>query len=248
MTASDSSLSFVAGLRILITGAAGLFGHALVLEAARQGAAVAATGREPSISAASFPPGVEVLAADLAEPAACETLVAKAATVLGGLDVLINNAAVLTRCEFADLSLEDLDRAWAVNLRAPILLMQAAQPHLARSPSGAILNVVSTAAFDGGRDHVAPYAMTKAGLVVATKAIAKEFGPLGIRVLCISPPTMLSQMHPNLTDDGRERAAGYNAFRRLAGMDEVTVITLFAASPHASFLTGTTLDLTGTIG
>jgi NAD(P)-dependent dehydrogenase (short-subunit alcohol dehydrogenase family) len=248
MTASENSLSFVAGLRILITGAAGLFGRALVIEAARQGATVAATGREPSISAASFPPGVEVIAADLAEPAECGTLVERAASLLGGLDVLINNAAVLIRCDFSDLSLDDLDRAWAVNLRAPILLMQAAQPHLVKSSSPAIVNVVSTAAFDGGRDHVSAYAMTKAGLVTATKAVAKEFGPLGIRVLCISPPTMLSQMQPDLGDEGRARAAGYNVFRRLADIDEVTVATLFSASPHASFLTGSTVDLTGTIG
>ena len=120
--------------------------------------------------------------------------------------MLINNAAVLVRRDFADLSLDDLERSWAVNLRAPVLLMQAARAALEQSAAPAIVNVISTAASDGGIDHVAAYAMTKAGLVTVSKSVAKEYGPLGIRVLCLSPPAIESQMRTNLTDEVRERA------------------------------------------
>ena len=240
-------VDWVAGLRILVTGAAGAFGLALVDEAVRQGARVAATGREPSLSQAVFPAGVAVLAADLADPAECRSLVARAAEELGGLDVLVNNAAVLVRRDFAELSLDDFERAWAVNLRAPVLLMQAAREPLEQSPAAAIVNVISTAAFNGGVDHVAAYAMTKGGLVTVTKSVAKEFGPLGIRVICLSPPAIESQMRTDLTEDVERRIRELSLLRRRADVREVALVTLFAASPYASYVTGTTVDVSGAV-
>ena len=232
-------VDWVAGLRILVTGAAGAFGLALVDEAVRQGARVAATGREPSISQAVFPAGVAVLAADLADPAECTSLVARAARELGGLDVLVNNAAVLVRRDFAELSLDEFERAWAVNLRAPEPLEQ--------SPAAAIVNVISGAAFNGGVDHVAAYAMTKGGLVTVTKSVAKEFGPLGIRVICLSPPAIESQMRTDLTEDVERRIRELSLLRRTADVREVALVTLFAASPYASYVTGTTIEVTGAV-
>jgi 3-oxoacyl-[acyl-carrier protein] reductase len=240
-------VDWVAGLRILVTGAAGALGRGLVDEAVRQGALVAATGREPTISATAFPDGVAVLGADLADPEECRSLIGRTVDALGGLDVLVNNAAVLVRGDFAELSVSDLDRAWAVNLRAPVLLMQAAREPLERSTAPAIINVISAAAFNGGVDHVAPYAMTKAGLVTVTKSVAKEYGPLGIRVLCLSPPAIESQMRTKLTDEVREQIRNASLLRRTAEVREVALVTLFAASPYSSFVTGTTVDVTGAV-
>jgi 3-oxoacyl-[acyl-carrier protein] reductase len=238
---------WVEGLRILVMGAAGALGRALVEEAVRQGALVAATGREPTISEVNFPDGVAVLDADLADPEECRSLIGRTVDALGGLDVLVNNAAVLVRRDFSDLSLADFDNSYAVNLRAPVLLMQAAREDLERSAAPAIINVISTAAFDGGVDHVAAYAMTKAGLVTVTKSVAKEYGPLGIRVLCLSPPAVESQMRTQLTDEVRERIRNSSLLRRTADVREVALVTLFAASPFASFVTGTTVDVTATV-
>jgi NAD(P)-dependent dehydrogenase (short-subunit alcohol dehydrogenase family) len=232
---------------MLITGAAGFLGHALVMEAARQGAAVAATGRAPTISAARFPDGVHVVVADLADPAQCAGLVERAAAALGGLDVLVNNAAVLVRRPFAEVTLDDLEQHWAVNLRAPVLLMQAALPHLERSPSAAIVNVVSTAAFSGGLARSSAYGMSKAGLVAVTKSIARELGPLGIRAVCLSPPAMPSQMQASLVEREREQARPLNALQRVVDVAEVVDATLFAASPRASAMTGTSLDVSATV-
>jgi 3-oxoacyl-[acyl-carrier protein] reductase len=239
-------VNWVAGLRILVTGAAGGLGQALVEEAVRQGALVAATGREPNISAIAFPDGVAVLAADLADPDECRSLIERTVDTLGGLDVLVNNAAVLVRRDFADLTLADFDNSYAVNLRAPVLLMQAAREALERSSAPAIVNVISTAASNGGIDHVAAYAMTKAGLVTVTKSVAREYGPLGIRVLCLSPPAVESKMRTNLTDEVREQLRNSSLLRRNADVREVALVTLFAASPYASFITGTTVDVTAT--
>jgi 3-oxoacyl-[acyl-carrier protein] reductase len=240
-------VDWLAGLRVLVTGAAGGLGQALVEEASRQGASVVATGREPSIGAASFPAGTTVVAADLSDPAECHRLIEEAAAAHGGLDVLVNNAAVLVRRDFAELTLADFEQAWAVNLRAPVLLMQAARPHLERSPAAAIVNVVSTAGFNGGIDRVAPYAMTKAGLVGVTKSVAKEYGPLGIRVICLSPPAIESQMRTHLTDEVRALARTSSLLQRTADVREVALVTLFAGSPYASFVTGTTIEVTGMV-
>lgn len=235
---------WLAESRLLVTGAAGMLGRALVAEAVAQGAVVTATGREPTIEAAEFPAGVHVVAADLADPGACRSVVEQAAERMGGIDVLINNAAVLVRRPFAELTIDDLERAWTVNLRAPVLLMQAARPHLERGRSPAIVNVVSSAGVSGGVAPVSAYGMTKAGLIVVTKSVAREFGPLGIRVNCVSPPTLDSQMQASLSSEERLRVRSLNVLGRPATAEEVARTTLFVASPYAAFVTGTTLDAT----
>lgn len=242
-----SAPDWVRGKRLLITGAAGLLGLALVEEAVRQGATVAATGREPRLSRTMFPAGVHAIAADLVDPGQCGPLVDRAAEALGGLDVLVNNAAVLVRRRFAELSLDDLEQAWAVNLRAPALLMQAARPYLERGSAPAIVNVVSTAGISGGVARVSAYGMTKAGLIVLTKAVAREFGPRGIRVNCVSPPTLDSRMQASLSDEERETVHRMNVLGRPAELREIALATLFLASPYASFITGTTIDASAVV-
>jgi NAD(P)-dependent dehydrogenase (short-subunit alcohol dehydrogenase family) len=236
----------VAGLRMLVTGAAGVLGNALAAEAAHRGAAVAATGIEPSISEASFPEGVHVLPADLADPAACRAVVDDTAAALGGLDVLVNNAAVIVRRPLAEVTLDELELQWAVNLRAPYLLMQAALPHLERSAAAVIVNVISTSAFTGGLARSSVYGMMKAGLVAATKAAARELGPRGIRVVCLSPPAMASQMQTTVTDEERAQAGPLKMLPRRIEVAEAVEATLFVASPAASGITGTTVDVSAT--
>jgi NAD(P)-dependent dehydrogenase (short-subunit alcohol dehydrogenase family) len=236
----------VRGLRIVITGAAGVFGRGLVADAARQGAAIVATGREPTIRSAEFTPGVRRIAADIADPGECRLLIQRAAEELGGLDVLVNNAAWLLNARIAELTESDLERAWAVNVRAPVILTQEAAKYMERSPSAAVVNVVSTAGFTGGVAPVSAYAMTKAALIVFTKSAAREFGPRGIRVLAVSPPTMESQMQGSLDADSRERVRSMSALGRVPTVDEAARVTLFAASPYAGAITGTVIDATAT--
>lgn len=233
--------------RILITGAAGVLGRGLVEEAVRQGAFVAATDRSPMIDQMKFADGVQVLAADLVDPAACVDLPRRAAEGLGGMDVLINNAAILIRRPFMDMKLEELDLSWAVNARAPALLILASVPYLEKGVLPSIVNVVSTAGFSGGIAPVSAYAMTKAALIVLSKALARELGPRGIRVNCLSPGTMDSQMQSALDDDTRRKVRGMSVIGRPLDVREIARATLFLASEHASAVTGTTLDATATV-
>ena len=167
------------GRRVLVTGAAGGLGRALVAEADVRGAGVAATGRRPNIDTAELPEAAVRIAADLRDPDDCRRLVHEAAERLGGLDIVVNNAATLVCRPFAELDLDDLDAAWEVNLRAPALIMQASFPYLCKGTSPAIVNVVSTAGVNGGIATVSAYGMTKAGLIVLTKAVSREYGPHG---------------------------------------------------------------------
>jgi 3-oxoacyl-[acyl-carrier protein] reductase len=234
------------GRRVLVTGAAGVLGRALVAEADLRGARVAATGRLPNLDTAALPAAAFRIPADLREPHDCRRLVHDAAARLGGLDIVVNNAATLVRREFRHLELDDMDAAWEVNLRAPALIMQESLEYLRAGTSPAIVNVVSTAGVSGGIATVSAYGMTKAGLIVLTKAVAREYGPHGIRVFALSPPSLDSQMQRSLPAEYRERVRSMNVLGRLAPPEEVARFTLLTASGAGGLVTGTMVDLTAT--
>jgi NAD(P)-dependent dehydrogenase (short-subunit alcohol dehydrogenase family) len=237
---------WLTGLRILVTGAAGVLGRALVAEADLRGARVVATGRRPNIDDAELPDAAIRLAADLRDPDDCRRLVHEAASRLGGLDIVVNNAATLVRRPFVELEFDDLQAAWEVNLRAPALIMQTSFEYLREADDGAIVNVVSTAGVNGGIAAVSAYGMSKAGLIVLTKAVAREYGPHGIRVFSLSPPSLDSEMQRSLPADQRERVQSMNALGRPASPEEVARVTLHTASSAGRLVTGTMVDLTAT--
>lgn len=247
MPASAAHDRWLSGLRVLVTGAAGVLGRALVTEAHLRGAGVVATGRRPTIDTAELPAAAIRVAADLRDPDECRRLVHEAARHLGGLDIVVNNAATLVRRAFRELELDDLEAAWEVNLRAPALIMQESFEYLRKAEAPAIVNVVSTAGVNGGIATVSAYGMSKAGLIVLTKAVAREFGPYGIRVFALSPPSIDSEMQRSLPAEYRERVRSMNVLGRLAPPEEVARFTLLTASGVGGLVTGTMVDLTATV-
>ena len=249
--AADASDRWLEGLRVLVTGAAGGLGRALVAEADLRGAKVAATGRRPNIDTAELPEAAIRVAADLRDPDECRRLVHEAAEQLGGLDIVVNNAAILVCKPFNELELGDLDAVWEVNLRAPVLIMQESFPYLCAGTSPAIVNVVSTAGVNGGVAPVSAYGMTKAGLIVLTKAVAREYGAHGIRVFSLSPPAIESEMRRVLPVDlsvTTDRVKAMNALGRPAPPpEEIARFTLLTASGAGGLVTGTMIDLTATV-
>jgi NAD(P)-dependent dehydrogenase (short-subunit alcohol dehydrogenase family) len=243
---ASAKTRWLEGARVLVTGAAGALGGALVAEADRRGATVVASGRRPTIDEASLPEAAIRIAADLRDPDDCRRLVREAAAQMGGLDIVVNNAAVLVRSPYRELEVEDMDEAWAVNLRAPAIIMQESFEHLRAGRSPAIVNVVSTAGVSGGIAPAGAYGMTKAGLIVLTKAVAREYGPHGIRVFTLSPPTLDSQMQRSLDESERARVAALNVLRRPATLEETARFALLAASGLGSLVAGTMVDLTAT--
>jgi NAD(P)-dependent dehydrogenase (short-subunit alcohol dehydrogenase family) len=207
---------------------------------------VVASGRSATLDDASLPGDAIRIAADLRDPDECRRLVREAARRMGGIDIVVNNAAVLVRSRFRDLELEDMDTAWAVNLRAPALIMQESFVHLSAGRSPAIVNVVSTAGVSGGIAPAGAYGMTKAGLIVLTKAVAREYGPHGIRVFALSPPTLDSQMQRSLPEAERARVAALNVLGRPATHEETARFALLTASGLGSLVAGTMIDLSAT--
>jgi len=207
---------------------------------------VVAAGRSPRIEAAALPTAAIRIAADLSEPDECRRLVHEAAGAMSGLDIVVNNAATLVRKEFRLLELDELEAAWRVNLRAPAVIMQESFEYLRAGTSPAIVNVVSTAGVSGGIATVSAYGMTKAGLIVLTKAVAREYGPHGIRVFALSPPSIDSEMQRSLPDEHRERVRSMNVLGRRASPEEVARYTLLTASGVGGLVSGTMVDLTAT--
>jgi pteridine reductase len=176
--------------------------------------------------------------ADLATPDSPASLVADVASALGGLDVLINSAAVMIRTPFGEITAQHWDDIMALNLRAPFLLAQASAPHL-RAARGAIVNIADLAAFETWPAYV-PHGISKSGVVTMTRALARVLAP-EVRVGAVAPGTVL------LPDDwdpaGAEHLRETTPLRRNGSPEDVTRAVLFILD--SDYLTGETIIVDG---
>ncbi len=131
--------------------------------------------------------------ADLADPAEAKGAVSDAAEALGGLDILVNNAGILHMAPLLEITVEDWDRTFAVNVRSMLLTIQAAVPFMQVTGAGKIVNMASMGGKLGspGQAH---YCASKAAVIELTRVAAMELGPLGITVNCICPGYVLTEM------------------------------------------------------
>jgi NAD(P)-dependent dehydrogenase (short-subunit alcohol dehydrogenase family) len=242
----------LAGRRALITGGDSGIGRAIALAFAREGADVAISHlpeeqgdadetlrlvRESGRTGLSFP-------GDLRDEDYCADLVRRTVDELGGLDVLVNNAAYqMTQSGIADITTEQFDRVLKTNLYAMFWLCKAAIPHLA--PGGSIINTSSVQAYQP-TPALLDYATTKAGIVNFTRALAQELAPRGIRVNTVAPgpiwtPLIPATMPPEQVEDfGAETPLG-----RAGQPIEVAHAFVFLASAEASYITGERLGVHG---
>jgi NAD(P)-dependent dehydrogenase (short-subunit alcohol dehydrogenase family) len=199
-------------------------------------------------------PHVERLAvhtADLSDPTQVESVVPAAVNLLGGLDVLVNNAGVQPDGPALDVSAEDFDATFAVNVRAPMLLMQSAIRHwIEHDRAGSIVNVASTNAFQNESPE-SIYNASKAALVALTKAFAHEYGHLRIRVNAVAPgETITPEAEAEMRDDPRQEEATRRYVARIplqhAGTSrDQAMAVLFLAGDEARFITAQTLIVDG---
>src|SRR5277367_232171 len=182
------ALMTLAGKSILVTGGASGIGAGVAVAFARQGANVAIThwtsDPNPVLEAVRATGGRGLATkADLRDEKACEDAVARTIATFGALDVLVaNTGGLLKRSRVVDTSLELWNDAVAVNLTATFLCCRAALKHMEPRRQGNIILISSLAAHDGGGFGASHYAATKGALLTYTRALAKEVGPLGIRV------------------------------------------------------------------
>ncbi len=239
----------LSGRSALVTGASRGIGAAIAQALDRAGARVGIVARGAA--------AVEALAAglshapltfvgDLADPGFCSALAAEAEERLGGIDVLVNNAGVAARLPVQELTAELIDRMYAVNVRAPLLLIAALAPGMVRRGRGAIINVSSVSAIVGTPRRAA-YAATKGALDAATRSLAIELGPHGIRVNAVAPGAVDTEMWArNRAIPGViEEIEALTPLRRWSVPDDIADVVVFLASDAARFLTGETVCVDG---
>lgn len=179
---------------------------------------------------------------DVSEPDDWAAAVAAARAAFGGLDGLVNNAAVWWTRPLLDEGLEDFDRLLKINLYGPFLGMKAAAPLLAEGDGGAIVNVSSIAGILGFSGH-GSYAAAKWGLRGMTKVAAAELGPLGIRVNAVLPGVIDTPMIH--LDEAAKAAYAGNPLRRVGEPGEVASLCAFLLSDAAAFISGADLVVDG---
>ena len=229
----------------LVTGAGRRVGRALALALGRRGATVAVHYGSSGEEAAAVVREIEALGApaaafraDLTDPTAPEDLVRRVVERLGSLDVLVNSAAVMERTPFGETTVADWDRMFALNLRAPFFLSQAAAPHL-RASGGTIVNIADLAAYETWPGYV-PHGLTKSGIVHMTRSLARVLAP-DVRVNAIAPGTVLLPDDWRRTDE--ERLNRTTPLGRQGSPDDVAAAMLFLID--AGYITGETIIVDG---
>jgi len=239
---------------VLVTGGASGIGAAATRAFAKAGARVAftyATSRDEA-AALSAELGAKTLAlpADLTRPEAVTEVFARTEREFGPLDVLFANAGgLLQRSRCVDTTLELWQQAIALNLTSTFLCCQAALRSMEPRRSGAIVTMASLAAFDGGGPGASHYAATKGAVATFTRSLAKEVGPLGIRVNGVAPGLIGTRFHDVFnTPQGRAAVVERTPLRREGTPEDVAEAVLYLASDRASFLAGEILQVNGGMG
>jgi NAD(P)-dependent dehydrogenase (short-subunit alcohol dehydrogenase family) len=240
---------------ILITGGGRGVGAATARLAAAQGYDVAISFVSNESAALEVAADVEALGrralpmrADSADPEQVARLFAAIDRKFGRIDVLVNNAAIIARqSRLEDLEFERMQRIFAVNSIGPILCAQQAVKRMSRrykGRGGAVINISSARL--GSPNEYVDYAASKGAVETFTTGFAKEVARDGIRVNCIRPGHIYTDMHASGGEPGRvDRVKDSIPIGRGGQPEEVARAILWLASAEASFITGTFLDVTG---
>jgi NAD(P)-dependent dehydrogenase (short-subunit alcohol dehydrogenase family) len=240
------------GRKALVTGASRGIGAAIARALDRAGAQVvlAARNRSPLESVAGeLRHEPVVVVTDLADPEAPAQLASQAVDAVGGIDVLVNNAGIAFRVPIGELSIEMIDQQYAVNVRAPLLLTAGLVPGMRERGRGSIINLTSVSGLVG-TPRRAGYAASKGAIDAATRSLAIELGPSGIRVNAVAPGVVDTDLWAkNKAIPGVvEQIEALTPLRRWAVPDDIADVVVFLASDAARFVTGETIGADGGMG
>jgi 3-oxoacyl-[acyl-carrier protein] reductase len=243
----------MSGRAVLITGASRGIGRAIAREFAAAGDRVAIHHRDSTELAddllATLPGvGHVVVQADIADPEAVRAMVDNAARVLGGLDVLVNNAGVFTAHPITDVSYEQWQDQWrltlGVNLIGAANVTWCAVQHML-GKGGRIINVSSRGAFRGEPNSPA-YGASKAGLNALAQSLARALAPYGIAVSAVAPGFVATDMtNEHLKPPRGDEIRAQSPFGRVAEPQEIAAAVFYLASDRAEWASGTVIDLNG---
>ena len=236
----------------IITGGAGIngLGFATARLMAAQGARVAILDlalAEPASAAALLGEGHLGVVANVTDKASCEAAVAQVLKAFGRVDALVNNAGITQPVKTLEITGADYDRILDVSLRGTLYMSQAALPSMRQQQSGSIICISSVSAQRGGGILGGPhYSAAKAGVLGLARAMAREFGPENIRVNCITPGLIGTDIiKGKLTEEKKAEIAETIPLARLGRADDIAGACVFLASELSAYCTGITLDVNG---
>jgi NAD(P)-dependent dehydrogenase (short-subunit alcohol dehydrogenase family) len=242
----------LAGERALITGSTAGIGRAIACRFAAEGAAVCVTGRDRTRGGAVVA-SIEAdgghawfVPAELRDERACDALVDAAAAAMGGITVLVNNAAGGDAGDgpVGAVTTDAWQAILTVNLTAPMWLTRAALPHLLDAGHGSIVNISTRQAERASRGFAA-YIASKGGLNALTRSIAVDYADRGIRCNTISPGYVLNDRRDaNIDPDRKARYEGMH-LTRLGLADDIAYAAVYLASGESGFVTGLNLQVDG---
>jgi 3-oxoacyl-[acyl-carrier protein] reductase len=239
----------------LVTGGSRGIGRALAIGLAREGARVAVNYHAAADAAARVVAEIEAaggtaiaLRADVSDAADVDAMVAAAAERFGGLDILVNNAALTdVHRPWQAITEADWDRVQDVNLKGCFLCFRAAYPYLRASGHGRVVNI-SSVTFWAGSDRLAHYVASKGGVIGFTRAISREVGAEGITVNAVTPGAIQTESEIEMFPDQAAIAvdmARLQSIPRRGQPEDIVGAVVFLASDEASFVTGQTINVDG---
>jgi len=239
----------LSGKTAIITGGGSGIGKAIAQAFVREGASVVIAGRDSrrlEPAAQEIGPQCVAVTADVSRPEDVKKLVAVAIEKFKRIDVLVNNAAVLLPGTAEQLSEEDFDQTFAVNVRGLWLLTRAVLPQMRAAGGGSIINIGSVLSMLGARNRVA-YAASKGAVLAMTRAMALDHAAENIRVNCISPGIVETEMVArfSMDENTRRQRVAMHPLGRFGKPEDVAGLAVFLASDESAWVTGTAQTVDG---
>ena len=188
--------------------------------------------------------GAIAVCADVSDPNEAEKLITSAKSAFGGIDVLINNAGISRSGLITDFTYEQWNSMFNTNVGSVFNCCKAVLPYMIHNKSGCILNISSMWGVTGASCEVC-YSSTKAAIIGLTKALAKEVGPSGIRVNCVAPGLIDTDMNSALTADDIRALTDETPLSVMGKPEDIAQTLLFLANGNSSFITGQVIGVNG---
>ena len=239
----------LSGKSAIITGGGSGIGKAIAVAFAREGASVVIAGRDREKlqrAAAEIGPNCLPVAADVSKPADIEKLIKAAIDKFKRIHILVNNAGVLLPGTTESLSEEDFDQTFHVNVRGLWLLSRAVLPHMRAAGGGSIINIGSVLSTLGARNRVA-YSASKGAVLAMTRAMALDHAGEKIRVNCICPGIVETEMVARFSMDesARQQRIAMHPLGRFGQPEDIAGLAVFLASDESAWTTGGVFTVDG---